>query len=115
MSSLFQGFTNASGQVLSTTAAPGSSTVIYRGIAIDGATKAVHVSTTAAIDVYIGGIPVTNAGVVCVTETPAAPGDDIPGGLVEIGGRLYSGIADPNLIHQGVGLRTGGRLCRVAV
>lgn len=116
MSSLFQGFTNDDGRVRSTTLDPGVNSIIYRGIAIDAVDNVVHVSIGAVIAAHVGGVPVANNGVVCIHDAVATPEDQVGGGLVAVGGRLYCTSVDvPSLIHQGVGLRAGGRLCRIAV
>lgn len=115
MSSLFQGLVDATGRVRTTSLDPGVGSVVFRGIALDD-TGAVHVSFGAVIAGYVGGVPVSNTGVVCITDTNALPEDTLPGALRTVGGRMYTTPIDaPQFIHQGVGLRTAGRLCRVNV
>lgn len=60
---------------------------------------------------YIGGIPVTAAGRICISES-AVSGNGPSGGLrVTAAGKLACVQTSPNVIHQGVGLSSEGALC----
>jgi len=115
MSSLFQGLVDAQGRVRTTTAAPTGSSVIFRGIALNAA-GAVHISGTEAVAMYVCGVPVSNKGVVCIKNSGSSAEGTIPGGCRLSDGRLYTTSSiPPEYIHQGVGVLSSGRLCRISV
>lgn len=114
MSSLFQGFTDEKGIItMRNTTSPTAGSFIYRGIRVEADGTVLRRAWAAVPYTHVGGIAVDTEGIILGNGT-ALPRIITSGGvLVDQNGSPWLSGAVPDVIHQGVGLTTEGRLCIV--
>lgn len=113
MSSQFAGYCDSEGKVRFGVD-PAFGANFHRGMLVDVDSTGLPVACAevdGVVDSYLGGIPVTAEGRICISED-APSGNGPAGGLrVTAAGMLSCAKASPDVIHQGVGLSTAGELC----